>query len=105
METIDERALTNQAPLPNQSDCGGGLHKLSDTLLLPKAYLLLKEFSHEIATVGALYWGAVAVSFYSCAGPFTRTRNNIREVGRTNIIRCLEELGRHVDRSSHDRSP
>src|SRR5215468_6021734 len=25
METIDERALTNQAPLPNQRDCGGRL--------------------------------------------------------------------------------
>ncbi len=39
-----------------------------------------------------------------CAGPFARRNSNSREVRRTNLIRCLEEPGGHVDGPSHYRS-
>jgi hypothetical protein len=42
---------------------------------------LLKEFSCEVATVSALYWGAVAVLSYFCAELCARPRSNPREVG------------------------
>src|SRR5262249_57635545 len=47
METIDERALTNQAPLPNQRECGGRLE--AGPLSQPRCQRMIAEGAQCIA--------------------------------------------------------
>jgi hypothetical protein len=52
METIDERALTNQAPLPNQIDCGGRLE--ARPISQPRCQRTAAEgirFSHSLIVI------------------------------------------------------
>ena len=51
---------------------------------------------------GVLLYGATLSLLGGVLAVTVHYFRNPREVGRTNLIRHLEELGDHVDRRSHD---
>src|SRR5215475_14583534 len=85
METINERALTNQAPLPNQSDCGGRLE--ARPISQPRCQRTAAEGGYSV------------VNGYVCASFLLSGRRH-----STQRIACIRKLIMVVWLASYPRS-